>query len=113
MSQHSICNHSSIFPVDIEPFFEMRRGVELVTLRCAFSWLQNTHQKLHNHSIKIIAQELEATSVPDLDWMELIASGWDYTIWCLWIYIALLLHLSYGEGSDESYVTRWIDDIFE
>lgn len=111
MSQHSICSHSSVLVVDTDTLLDMRLSVELVTLRCAFSWLQHAHRKLHSHSIKIVGQELEATTIPDLDWMELIASDWDYTIWCLWIYIALLLHLSHGEGSDESYVTRWINEI--
>lgn len=88
-------------------------NLDLVTLQCAFSWLQATNRNLYDHSIKIIAKELDATTMPDLDWMELIASGWDHTMWCLWIYIALLLHVSSGKGSVESDVTRWANNVLE
>lgn len=93
-------------------FIDMRLNVELVTLQCAFSWLRITYPTVYEHSIRVIAKELEVSLNPDLNWVELLAGGWDYTLWCLWIYLVLLLRSLEKTWSPPLHqVTRWIEQM--
>lgn len=112
VSQHTICDHSRGFHLDDSTFIDMRSNVELVTLQCAFSWLRITYPILYEHSIKVIAKELEVSTNPDLDWMELLDAGWDLTLWCLWIYLVLLLcFLEKVWSPPLNQVTLWIEQM--
>jgi hypothetical protein len=88
----------------------MRLNVELVNLECAFNWLRITYPTVHEHIITTIADVLEVSTNPDLDWIELLDAGWDYTLWCLWIYLVLLLRSVVKAWSPAlNQVTRWIE----
>jgi hypothetical protein len=90
----------------------MRLNVELVTLECAFNWLWITYPTVHEHSIAIIAEVLEVSKNPGLDWIELLDAGWDYTLWCSWIYLILLLRSVEKAWSPAlNQVTRWTEQM--
>jgi hypothetical protein len=108
----TMCDHPHELHLDDPKFVDMRVNVELVTLQCAFSWLRITYPTLYGHSIKVIAEELEVLRNPDLDWMELLDGGWDYTLWCFWIYLVLLLHsLEKTWSPPLNQVTKWIEQM--
>jgi hypothetical protein len=114
MSQHTICDHLHGFHLDDSTFIEMRLNVELVTLQCAFSWLRVTYPTVCEHSIKVIEKELEVSMIPDLDWIELLDAGWDFTLWCLWIYLVLSLRsLEKTRSPPLNRVTRWIEQMLQ
>jgi hypothetical protein len=92
----------------------MRLNVELVTLQCAFNWLRITYPTVYEHAIKVIATDLEVSPNPDLDWMELVDAGWDFTLWCLWIYLVLLLRsLEKTWSPPLNQATRWIEQMLQ
>lgn len=92
----------------------MRLNMELITLECAFSWLQITYPKAYEHSIRVIAKVLEVMEGAEIDWMDLVTSGWDYTLWCFWIYVVWLLRFEERvECFPLEIVMGWIEDMTE
>lgn len=94
----------------------MQASVELLTLECAFSWLETAYPSYYRNAIEIIKSELDLEKTKPVDWMELISSDWDTTLWNFWIYIIILSHLSEDSLSlslPEKLLRNWIDHILE
>jgi hypothetical protein len=107
LSQHTLCGHSDGLVVDDSRFIDMRLNIELLTLQCAFSWLKVSWPSVYEQTVNVVAKELEVTSSPDLDWIELITGGWDYCLWCLWI--SIVLYLDVLSHARVTHITRWIN----
>lgn len=101
----------------------MLANVELVTLQCAFSWLQAAHYPVWQVVNRVIAKDLEAeisnplqadTADPALDWYGLITGEWDFVLWSLWIYTVTILKLSSEDSNaPDEHVMTWVDHILK
>lgn len=94
----------------------MQANVELLTLECAFSWLESAYPSYCRRAIEIIKSELDLEKTQSVDWMQLTAGDWDFTLWHFWIYIIISSHLSGDSLSlsfPEKLLRNWIDHILE
>jgi hypothetical protein len=114
--QHTFCTHNTESRPEISKFAIMRANVELLAIECAFSWLETAYPSYYRNAIEIIKIELDLEKTKPVDWMQLIASDWDFTLWNFWIYIIISSHLSEDSPSlslPEKLLRNWINHILE
>jgi protein-histidine N-methyltransferase len=83
--QHT--NHASS-KSENEQLAYMHQHVELLSLECAFEWLNLNYLDIFNTIIKMIAED-QAEALP-LDWAILV-EDWDHTYWTVWIFTVCIL----------------------
>ncbi|KAJ5035545.1 uncharacterized protein L3040_008011 [Drepanopeziza brunnea f. sp. 'multigermtubi'] len=74
----------------IQTFGRGLSHVELLSLECAFAWLQLNYPDLAAQAFKIISEDQDEP-LP-LDWAVLV-EDWDHSYWTVWIYILWTLRL--------------------
>lgn len=70
-------------------------AVKLLSLECAFAWLQLNYPDLASHVVQLISEDQDEP-LP-LNWAVLL-EDWDHTYWVVWIYIVWTLKLQDNEG---------------
>jgi hypothetical protein len=109
-SYSTFCQHPShnTVPRCIEGYLrEMYNTVELLSLECAFYWLQTHYPDIHASVVKIISEDQEEP-LP-LDWVVLV-EDWDHTYWTVWIYLVWMLWARDGQTFQErhSNLSSWL-----
>lgn len=97
-SYSSFCQHPhhNTVPSYTENYLrEMHTTVELLSLECAFDWLQNHYPDIYTSVVEIISEDQEE-SLP-LDWVVLV-EDWDHTYWTVWIYLVWMLWARDGQA---------------
>ncbi|TVY37009.1 Ribosomal lysine N-methyltransferase [Lachnellula subtilissima] len=87
----SICQHPhhNQPPTYVESYLrQMHTDIELLSLECAFSWMQNNYPDIYDAVVKIISEDQEEP-LP-LNWAVLVVD-WDHTYWIIWIYLVWVL----------------------
>jgi hypothetical protein len=83
----------------------MQNFTELLTLECAYAWLEAVLPSLHEAVIEAIQTVLELESDQPINWAEVIDADWAHALWCFWIYIVFSLSL-HGYAESESPLFR-------
>ncbi|KAI9046690.1 hypothetical protein LZ554_009429 [Drepanopeziza brunnea f. sp. 'monogermtubi'] len=88
----SLCQISEHLIYHAKPVIStlMHSHVELLSLDCAFAWLQLNYPDLAAQAFKIISEDQDEP-LP-LDWAVLV-EDWDHSYWTVWIYILWTLRL--------------------
>ncbi|TVY40367.1 Ribosomal lysine N-methyltransferase [Lachnellula occidentalis] len=87
----SLCQHPhhNQPPAHIEGYLhQMHTDIELLSLECAYSWMQINYPDIYDAVVKIISEDQEEP-LP-LDWAVLV-EDWDHTYWVIWIYLVWVL----------------------
>lgn len=71
------------------------QGIEVLSLECAFDWLNFHYPSIHASIVGVIAED-QQESLP-LNWAVLM-EDWDHTYWIAWIFTVWLLWARDGES---------------
>ncbi|TVY75688.1 Ribosomal lysine N-methyltransferase set10 [Lachnellula suecica] len=96
-SFNSFCRHPhyNTPPTYTENYLRRMHGsVELLSLECAFDWLQYHYPDIHEPVVKIISDDQEEP-LP-LDWSVLV-EDWDHTYWTVWIFLVWMIWANDGD----------------
>ncbi|TVY90264.1 Ribosomal lysine N-methyltransferase, partial [Lachnellula willkommii] len=92
----SLCQHPyhNQPPAYIEGYLcQMHSDIELLSLECAFSWMQINYTDVYDAVVKIISEDQEEP-LP-LNWAVLV-EDWDHTYWIIWVYLVWVLWAEEG-----------------
>jgi len=73
----------------------MHASIELLSLECAFDWIQIHYPDIYDAVVNIISEDQEEP-LP-LDWAILV-EDWDRTYWIIWIYLVWMLWAKDGKA---------------
>jgi histone-lysine N-methyltransferase SETD3 len=94
----SFCQHASHTAsggADNEELARSHQSAELLSLECAFDWLNLHYPDLFNAIVSMISEDQEE-SLP-LNWAILV-DDWDHTYWTVWIFTVWLLWAREGQA---------------
>ncbi len=88
----------------------------LSTLDCAFNVASDP--ALWSVAVSIIRSELEVGDADterlplnSQEWHEIVDGGWDFTVWCFWLYIIILLHVLESDRELPAGLNDWINNM--
>ncbi|KAH8670425.1 hypothetical protein BGZ60DRAFT_34760 [Tricladium varicosporioides] len=107
----SLCshNHGSNQESD-HSFVDMHSRVELISLSCAFDWLEHQYPDVHNAVSKIISKDQDE-ELP-LNW-DILIEDWDSVYWIVWIYLVWMLWALDNEGFQKKHpsIGSWLNRV--
>lgn len=88
----------------------MHSQVELLSLDCAYDWLEQQYPNVHDAVSKIISEDQDE-ELP-LDWAVLI-EDWDKVYWIVWIYLVWMLWVRDCEAFQKRHpaLSSWLNRI--
>ncbi|KAH6672995.1 hypothetical protein B0J14DRAFT_654720 [Halenospora varia] len=107
----SLCSHKhKSNRTSDENFVEMHSQVELLSLDCAYDWLEQQYPNVHDAVSKIISEDQDE-ELP-LDWAVLI-EDWDKVYWIVWIYLVWMLWVRDCEAFQKRHpaLSSWLNRI--
>jgi len=115
VSHHKICAHV-LTSTDFVELNQEEELAELLTLEGAFN-IASDHA-LWKTIVAVIRSELEigdtdeqTMPIQSREWNEIINGGWDFTLWCFWIYTLFLLRTSGSDLNLPTHLKVWIDSM--